>query len=425
VIKRCAMKKLTIILFFSVLTILISLNESVICSGEIIINHTNTDLSQISDYWIEQVKKNTKVYFGHTSHGAQIINGLLRIESQYGSKYSVATGWSLPEEEGALCIRDRSDTYDPGDFLPTVQGALSSNPEINVVMYGWCGQPGGTNWRGLFNDYIVAMQSLEQKYPKVTFVYMTGHAQENDCPGCNRHLFNEELRIFARENNKVLFDFSDLDAWYTGELSTYTSPLWCTCAGQSIPREHPHWGGGNWNNPCGHTTYESCDNKGKAMWWLLARIAGWTGESDPIPLPAGSTIITYSYMIDPVKSSVPSTARPIGVGDLSTGTTTARVAFSEFAANVDIYVGVQIPGFAKIELFTPDNNLIPLNIASPTAWKTATAGPIDEVVFTSARSAIPFGQYTVYTVVVPAGTSPATFSFEMSPFYMWNFTVPN
>lgn len=207
------------------------------------------------------------------------------IEDQYGSKYSVAIDWNLPKESSSLCIRNRADTYDPDDFFPTVPAALNTNPEINVVIYAWCGQPSRNNWQVLLDDYIARVQALEQQYPNVTFVYMTGHAQANDCGGCNRHLFNEGLRKFVKENNKVLFDFGDLDVWYSGEFSTYVCPNWCTCAGQNIPREHPKWGGGNWNNPCGHTTYESCENKGKAFWWLLARIAGWPGSNSTDLVP--------------------------------------------------------------------------------------------------------------------------------------------
>jgi hypothetical protein len=38
--------------------------------------------------------------------------------------------------------------------------------------------------------------------------------------------------------------------------------------------EHPHFNG----DEAGHTTYSSCEQKGKAFWWLMARIAGWDGE---------------------------------------------------------------------------------------------------------------------------------------------------
>jgi hypothetical protein len=50
---------------------------SISFADPIIIDHTTTDLSQIPNDWINQVKNDMKLYFGHTSHGTQITNGLL------------------------------------------------------------------------------------------------------------------------------------------------------------------------------------------------------------------------------------------------------------------------------------------------------------------------------------------------------------
>jgi hypothetical protein len=282
------MMRLKILLFLSMAPILFAVSVSF--AQPVIIDHNTTDLSQIPDYWINQVKNNIRVYYGHTSHGTQITSGLLRLESQYGAKYSVAIDWNLPSEAGALCIEDAS-TYDwQPDFYPTVAGVLSAHPQINVIMYMWCGQPSGANWQALLNQYIADMQSLEQRYPNVKFVYATGNAQEQDCSGCLRHQFNEQMRQFVRNNNKVLYDFGDLDVWYNGDMATYSCPGWCSVYGcpdgMLLPYEHPHWGGGDYNNPCGHALEVSCDNKGRAFWWLLARLAGWPGPSGDTTPPA-------------------------------------------------------------------------------------------------------------------------------------------
>jgi hypothetical protein len=48
-------------------------------------------------------------------------------------------------------------------------------------MYGLRGQPGNTpggDWQNLLNNYINTMNSQEQQYPNVNFVYMT--------PACSR-----------------------------------------------------------------------------------------------------------------------------------------------------------------------------------------------------------------------------------------------
>jgi len=236
----------------------------------VIADHTCLNMTEISQGQIEAVKKNIKIYYGHTSHGSQVRVGLERIYAALGATYRVAAGWDLPSDPQALCIRDRSDTYDPGDFFPTVPQALRENPNINVVMYMWCGQP-GNDWQSLLQAYLSQLTSLEQQYPKVIFIYATGHAQEPDCSGDNRQQFNEALRQYCKANKKALFDFGDIDVWYAGQQHTYSSPNWCAHAGQAIPLEHPQYHG----DQAGHTTYESCENKGKAFWWLLAKINGW------------------------------------------------------------------------------------------------------------------------------------------------------
>ncbi|MBS1857044.1 MAG: hypothetical protein JST11_16865 [Acidobacteria bacterium] len=250
-------------------------------AGAIIADHTTTDLASIPEARLRDARQSVRMYYGHTSHGSQITNGMRRLEAQFGAPYKVGIGEQLPAVPDAVNILDAS-TYDwDPDFHGTVVRILAANPGINVVMYMWCGQPATANWQSILNGYLADMQALEKKYPKITFVYATGNAQDKDCPGAARQKFNEQLRQFVKQNRKVLFDFGDLDVWYDGGVCTYATPSWCAqyqlTPGALIPYEHPQWGGGDYSNPCGHTTWASCDNKAKAMWWLLARIAGWDG----------------------------------------------------------------------------------------------------------------------------------------------------
>ncbi len=234
-------------------------------SAPIIVDHHCTDLAQIPALWIERVKQNLRLFHASTSHGMQPIEGMSRLET-YDPRYGMAYDWSLPVEANSLCILHQS-WYEPELFFTGVQGYLDANPLINVAMYFWCGQASDYD----VNQYISAIEALEAANPKVTFVYTTGHAQENDCAGCGRHRFNEALRKYCREHNKVLFDFADMDVWYNDEMHTYISPSWCACAGEAIPLQHPHYNG----DEAYHTTFESCELKGKAFWWMLAKIAGW------------------------------------------------------------------------------------------------------------------------------------------------------
>ena len=237
------------------------------------VDHRCTNLSSVPGTWVGSVQSDIKLHYAHTSHGEQLTEGLSRIESA-DNFYSVSIGYSeLPSEAGALCIFDGQigDTYiGPEMFWETTEGmdmtraVLDQNGEINVCMWCWCGQLEYYG-SGEVDGYLTAISTLENEYPDVTFVYMTGNAQAEGGEGYNRLQRNNQIRTYCEENNKLLFDFADIDCWYNGVQHTYEYQ------GMAIPSEHPHYYG----DEAGHTTYGSCENKGVALWCRLAVIEGW------------------------------------------------------------------------------------------------------------------------------------------------------
>jgi len=250
----------------------LSIFISVGAHSAIIIDHNCTGLSQIPDTWIEQVKT-MKLHYAHTSHGEQLTVGLERIEST-DSKYSVAIEYNtLPPETGAFCIFDgqTSETYiEPHLYWDSEEGredtnsVLSNNPTITASMWAWCTQQ-DWNEEADTQRYLDAMAMLEAANPGVTFIYMTGNAQGTWGEGYNRYLRNNQIRDYCLTNDKLLFDFADIDSWYKGDQATYQY------GGLTIPVEHSQYHG----DEAGHTTYESCEQKGRAVWWMMARLAGW------------------------------------------------------------------------------------------------------------------------------------------------------
>jgi hypothetical protein len=114
------------------------------------------------------------------------------------------------------------------------------------------------------------MSQLEQDYPQVTFVYMTGHTDGSGIDG-NLNQRNNQIRDYCRKNGKVLFDFADIESWDPdGNYYPDTSDdcAWCSnwCASHTCPT----------CSDCAHSHCFNCYLKGKAFWWMMARLAGWT-----------------------------------------------------------------------------------------------------------------------------------------------------
>jgi len=271
---------LALVLFMVVLPLV-----SVSSAAPIIIDHTSiAGFSALSDATIDAVQANIRWHYAHTSHGGQLTSGLQRLEND-DSKYSIAIGnSSLPTESGALNIFNgqEGDTYiSPEEYWKSTAGitktenVLNHNPSINVSAWSWCTQLNSYS-TDTVQSYLDQMSAFEAAFPDVTFIYMTGNAQANGSSGARRYDNNNLIRSWvAGSDHRVLFDFADLDAWwYNGtawEQGTYVYE------GRTIPIEHAHFDG----SQCGHTTYESCEQKGKAVWVMMAEIE----QRSAVPIP--------------------------------------------------------------------------------------------------------------------------------------------
>ncbi len=160
------------------------------------------------------------------------------------------------------------------------------------------------------------MDGLEADYPSITFVYMTGHLNGTGEAG-NLHARNNQIRDHVIATNGVLFDFADIESYDPDyeyfldrgahDTCVYDSGNWAT-----------EWCADHVGDPlcascgCAHSEPLNCNLKGRAFWWMMARLAGWSGPGESLKSSSTMTAvtghaITYTVVLQNVAAPVSST----------------------------------------------------------------------------------------------------------------------
>lgn len=206
----------------------------------------------------------TRIFYGHTSHGSQIPSGIDHLVSTVGSEYDLTALTETTPDAG----------YYPTWYDATVAHLTAHPyPETEIVMWSWCGQLAVDSTD--VPQYLNAMATLEADYPEVKFVYMTGHLRgayaeyqysEAECQTLEDN--NGAIRAHAAANDSWLFDFADIEAYLDGSSDM--------CMWNSYPSECTWPADPTFS--CAHSRGPNCVRKAKAFWWLLARMEGWDGS---------------------------------------------------------------------------------------------------------------------------------------------------
>lgn len=257
--------------------------------GGVIIDHGCTDLNSVPESWIEAARNKLHIAYGHTSHGSQITDGMSGLVTFRGEKFA----WGNSSSGTVLDLHDYAMSGDLGNpdrtsWAERTRTYLQQNTDVNVIMWAWCGQVSYSTEDDI-KTYFNLMNTLEKDFPGVRFVYMTGHLDGTGLTG-NLNQRNEQIRKYCRDNNKVLFDFADIESYdpdgvffgdkkaddacmYDNNGDGNTDSNWAT------QWQNCHIQGVDWYYcSAAHTQPVNANMKAYAAWWLWARLAGWSGK---------------------------------------------------------------------------------------------------------------------------------------------------
>jgi hypothetical protein len=299
--------------------------NNIIITGEGIASYEvakETVLRAIPVQYIDAARNNLHIAYQHTSHGTHVSRGLFGLQDYKAGDRQLFGITNNDPASGKLDFRDyamasyaeagvdASDlSRDETAFIQTTRNYLDApeNSEINVVMWSWCSITG----HDVENNYLPGMQTHTDEYgpggSKIgtgagqrenafAFIFMTGHSETNNNVGDGKPMNQADTIIgYCEANGYYCLDYygidtHDMDDHYwedtgdDGNSAAYGGNFYKDWQDTHVLGtdyfENKDAPGGNPVYGAHNTQHITANRKAFAMWWILARIAGWNGQSE-------------------------------------------------------------------------------------------------------------------------------------------------
>ncbi len=277
-------------------------------------------LRNIPEEYIVKARDEFHVAYQHTSHGTHVSYGIFGLQDYKSGDETLFAISNNDPQSGKLDFRDYAlaDYTPPGvdaadlsrderAFIQTTRNFLDDpeNSEINVVMWSWCNIAG----HDVEGNYLPGMDSLiieygsegwkigtgqGQRINPVQFIFMTGHANQNENSGPGNPEGQADLILnYCRTNNQFCLDYYGIDshcmagkywpdAGDNGNSDSYGGNYYKDWQGNTTLGvnyyENKNAPGGSVTYGAHNTQHITANRKAYAFWWTLARMAGWEGN---------------------------------------------------------------------------------------------------------------------------------------------------
>lgn len=191
-----------------------------------------------------------RMHLRHASVGDNVWSGLTTLAGSNAARYAIPS-WSEANRgnPGWLAKLDDFSTY---------VAAQAGNFDVFQMKFCFIDQDAS------FTAYRDRMLSLEASYPTKRFVWWTMPIMTSGSDNALRAAFNDQVRAFAAASGKPLFDIAAIESHHA-DGSAVTSG--------GVEAMAPEW-----SSDGGHLNADGSARAAQGMWWLMARLGGWSGS---------------------------------------------------------------------------------------------------------------------------------------------------